>query len=139
MIRDIAYARWIARPRPAPTIRWSAVLAGLAVAVILALLGRSFLAPILGSVATIVGIGLGGFIAAKWAKTAGLYHGAVVGAGWIALEALGAVPTASYSPDVLTDTVIVFATDALVLFAGAFGGWRGHPEPSSSSGTGKAR
>ena len=106
---------------------------------ILAIVARSFLAPIPGSIATIVGIGLGGYIAAKWAKTAGLYHGAVVGAGWIALEALGAVPTASYSPDVLTDTVIVFATDALVLFAGAFGGWRGHPEPSSSSDTGRGR
>ncbi len=75
----------------------------------------------------------------KWAKTAGLYHGALVGAGWIALEALGALPTASYSPDLLTDTAIVFATDALVLFAGAFGGWRGHPEPSSSSDKGRGR
>lgn len=118
---------------------WRAVLAGLAVAVILAIVARSVFAPIPGFVATIVGIGLGGYIAAKWAKTAGLYHGALVGAGWIALEALGAVPTASYSADVLSDTVIVFATDALVLFAGAVGGWRGHPEPSSSSGTGRDR
>jgi hypothetical protein len=86
-----------------------------------------------------VGIGIGGYIAAKWAKTAGLYHGAVVGAGWILLEALGAVPTASYSPDALTDTVFVAATDALVLFAGAFGGWRGRSEPSSSSDTGRGR
>ena len=86
-----------------------------------------------------MGIGIGGFIAAKWAKSAGLYHGAVVGAGWILLEALGAVPTASFSPDALTDTVFVVASDALVLFAGAFGGWRGHPEPSSSSDTGRGR
>jgi hypothetical protein len=118
---------------------WRAVLAGLAVAVILAIVARSFFAPIPGSAATIIGIGLGGYIAAKWAKTAGLYHGALVGAGWIALEALGALPTASYSPDVLTDTAIVFATDALVLFAGAFGGWRGYPEPSSSSDKGRGR
>ena len=106
---------------------------------ILALLARSFLAPIPGIAATIIGIGVGAFIAAKWAKTAGLYHGAVVGAGWIALEALGAVPTPAFSTDVLTDTAIVFATDALVLFAGALGGWRGHPEPSSSSGKGRGR
>jgi hypothetical protein len=86
-----------------------------------------------------VGIGIGGYIAAKWAKTAGLYHGAVVGAGWILLEALGAVPTVSYSSDALTDTVFVAASDALVLFAGAVGGWRGRPEPSSSSDTGKGR
>jgi hypothetical protein len=107
--------------------------------VIVALLARSVLAPIPGSAATIIGIGIGGYIAAKWAKTSGFYHGALVGAGWIALEALGAVPTAAYSLDVLTDTVIVFATDALVLFAGAFGGWRGYPEPSSSSDKGKGR
>ena len=129
----------MARPRAAPTIVWRAVLAGLAVAVVLAILFRSFLAPIPGIAATIVGIGIGGFIAAKWAKSAGLYHGAVVGAGWIVLEALGAVPTTSYSDDALTDTVIVFAIDALVLFAAAFGGWRGHPEPSSSSDTGRGR
>ena len=106
---------------------------------IVALVARSFLAPIPGSVATIIGIGIGGFIAAKWAKTSGFYQGACVGAGWIALEALGAVPTASYSADALTDTLIVFATDALVLLAGAFGGWRGQREPSSSSDTDKAR
>jgi hypothetical protein len=107
--------------------------------VIVALLARSFLAPIPGSAATIIGIGIGGYIAAKWANSQGIYHGAMVGVGWIVLEGLGAVPSVSYSPDVLTDTVIVFATDALVLLAGTFGGWRGHPEPSSSSGKGKVR
>ena len=106
---------------------------------IVALLARSFLAPIPGSVATIVGIGIGGYIAAKWANSWGLYHGAMVGVGWIVLEGLGAVPTVSYSSDDLTDTVIVFSIDALVLVAGAFGGWRGHPEPSSSSDMGRGR
>jgi hypothetical protein len=125
--------------RPGPQLRWRAVLAGLAVAVILALLARSFLAPVPGIAATIIGIALGGFVAGKWADSAGLYHGAVVGAGWIALEALGAVPTASYSSDVLTDTAIVFGIDALILIAGAIGGWRARPEPSSSSGRGRGR
>lgn len=118
---------------------WRAAFAGLSVAVILAIVARSFLAPIPGLAATIIGIGIGGFIAAKWAKTAGLYHGALVGAGWIALEAFGAVPTPAFSTDVLTDTAIVLATDALVLFAAALGGWRGHPETSSSSRTGRGR
>jgi hypothetical protein len=125
--------------RPGPQLRWRAVLAGLAVAVILALLARSFLAPVPGIAATIIGIALGGFVAGKWADSAGLYHGAVVGAGWIALEALGAVPTASYSSDVLTDTAIVFGIDALILIAGAIGGWRARPEPLSSSGRGRGR
>ena len=78
-------------------------------------------------------------MAGKWADSAGIYHGAVVGAGWIALEALGAVPTASYSTDVLADTVVIIAIDALTLFAGSIGGWLARPDPSSSSGTGRGR
>lgn len=89
--------------------------------------------------ATIIGIGMGGFLAGKWADSAGLYHGGLVGAGWIALETLGAVPTASYSADVLTDTAAVIGIDALVLLAGTLGGWLARPEPSSSSGRGRAR
>ena len=104
-----------------------------------AIVARSFLAPIPGIAATILGVGLGGVIAAKWAKTAGIYQGACVGAGWIALEALGAVPTASYSSDVLTDTAIVVLIDAVTIIAGSLGGWLGHREPSSSSGRGRGR
>jgi hypothetical protein len=122
-----------------PPLKWRAVLAGLAVAVVVALLARSFLAPIPGVIATIIGVALGGYLAGKWADSGGLYHGAVVGAGWIALEALGAVPTPTYATDVLTDTVITIAVDALTLLAGAIGGYFGRPDPSPSSGTGRAR
>jgi hypothetical protein len=125
--------------RSVPPLHWRAVLAGLAVAVVVALVARSFLAPIPGVAATIIGVGLGGFVAGKWAKTGGLYHGAVVGMGWIALEALGAVPTASYASDVLADTVIVIALDVVTLLAGSIGGWLARPDPSSSSGTGRGR
>jgi hypothetical protein len=78
-------------------------------------------------------------VAGKWADSGGLYHGAVVGVGWIALEALGAVPTPTYAADVLADTVITIALDAVTLFAGAAGGYFGRPDPSSSSGTDKGR
>ena len=100
---------------------------------------RSFLAPIPGITATILGVGLGGFIAAKWANKAGIYQGACVGAGWIALEAFGAVPTSTYSSDVLTDTTIVVLIDAATIVAGSVGGWLGHREPSSSSDRGRGR
>ncbi len=116
-----------------------AVLLGLAVAVLIAFAGRSVLAPTAGLVATILGIGMGGFVAGKWADSGGLYHGAVVGVGWIALEVFGAVPTLRYADDVLADTVIVIALDLVMLLAGSIGGALARPDRPSSSGRGRAR
>lgn len=115
------------------------MLAGLAVAVVIAVPANLWLAPILGSVATIIGIAIGGFVAGKWADSAGLYHGALVGAGWIALEAFGVVPNLTYSNDALTDTLLVFVTDLAMLVAGSIGGWRARPGVASSSDTGRGR
>lgn len=78
-------------------------------------------------------------MAGKSAKTSGLYHGAVVGMGWIALEALGVVPTIAYATDALQDTVIVIGLDVVTLFAGSIGGYLARPDPSSSSDTGRGR
>jgi len=78
-------------------------------------------------------------VAGKWADSGGLYHGAVVAVGWIALEAFGAVPTLSFASDALADTVILIAIDAVTLFAGSVGGYFARPDPSSSSGTGRGR
>ena len=78
-------------------------------------------------------------MAGKWAKTAGLYHGAAVGVGWIALEIFGAVPTAAYANDALADTVLVIALDVVTLFAGSVGGYFARPDPLSSSDTGRGR
>lgn len=115
------------------------MLAGVAVAVAIAVPATVLLAPIPGSAATIIGVAVGGFVAGKWADSAGLYHGALVGAGWIALEAFGVVPTLTYSNDALGDTLLVFVIDLATLLAGSFGGWRARPGPSSSSGTGRGR
>ena len=123
--------------RSLPPLRWRAVLAGLAVAVVIAVVARSFLAPIPGVAATIIGIALGGFVAGKWADSAGLYHGAMVGVLWIGLEILGAVPYLSYSAEPLTDTIILIVVDVVTMLAGAIGGWLARPDPSSSSGTGR--
>ena len=125
--------------RSLPPLRWRAVLAGLAVAVVVALVSRSFLAPIPGVIATIVGIALGGYVAGKWADSAGLYHGAMVGVLWIGLEILGAVPYLSYSAEPLADTLIVIVVDVVTMLAGAIGGWLARPDPLSSSGTGRGR
>jgi len=59
--------------------------------------------------------------------------------GWIALEALGVVPTLAYSSDALQDTVIVIALDVVTLFVGSIGGYLARPDPSSSSDKGRGR
>lgn len=116
-----------------------AVLAGLALAVVIALIGRASSAPVLGLLATILGVGLGGFVAGKWANSAGLYHGAVVAVGWIVLEVFGAIPTPRYSEDLLADTVAVIALDVVTLLAGSIGGALARRDRSSSSDTGRDR
>ncbi|HEU5162029.1 MAG TPA: hypothetical protein VFV54_02680, partial [Thermoanaerobaculia bacterium] len=118
--------------RSTPELRWRAVIAGIALAVIVDVAARYALAPIPGLVATMFGIGLGGFMAGKWADSAGLYHGAIVGAGWIALSAVGLVPTPVYAADVVADTVTVIWLDLATLAAASLGGWIARRDRSSS-------
>jgi len=125
--------------RNVPPVQWRAVLLGLAVAVVIGYIANITLAPTPGSAATIVGIALGGFLAGKRANTAGLYHGALVGIAWIALETLALVPTVRYADDLVTDSLIVIAMDVAALAAGAFGGALAHRGRSSSSGMGTGR
>jgi hypothetical protein len=122
-----------------PPVKWRAVLLGLAVAVVIGYLSTVVLAPTPGSAATIVGIGIGGFLAGKRANAAGLYHGALVGLGWIALETFGLVPTVRYADDLVTDSLIVIAMDVATLAAGSLGGALARRGPSSSSDTGRGR
>jgi hypothetical protein len=115
------------------------VLAGVAISVAIGVPAILALAPIPGSIATILGVAIGGFVAGKWADSAGAYHGALVGAGWIALEAFGVVPSLLYSEDTVTDTLIVFFVDLVTLVAATLAGWWARRGPSSSSGTGRGR
>jgi hypothetical protein len=99
-------------------------------------------APIFGIAAPLLGIGLGAYLAGKMAKNGGLYHGALVGVGYVLVEAIGLAPAPFESAgDGLGDTVSVIAGDALVLLLGALAGWIGAPRAtsSSSSGTGRDR
>lgn len=128
-----------------PRLRWPAILAGVALAVAITLLSAAVLPPIPAAVASVFGLFLSGLLAGKLATSARVYHGAVVGAGYVICEALGIVP-GGYFADPLSDTVAVIASDALLLAVAAFGGWcaRGlaGPEPppgASSSDKGKAR
>ena len=118
--------------RSAPPIRWPAVIAGAATAVIISIVGSVALAPIPGSAVTIIGIGCGGFVAGKWAKTAGSYHGALAAVGWILVAAIGVVPTPGYGSSVLADTVVIILFDVIALAIASFAGWLASDRASSS-------
>lgn len=118
---------------------------GLVVAALSAALIRLVLLPnasIFGIAAPLCGIALGGYLAGKLAKNAGVYQGALVGVGYVIVEAIGLAP-APFEPsgDGLGDTVFVIAGDAMVLGLGALAGWIAAPRarPSSSSDTGRGR
>lgn len=111
----------------------------MAVAYVTALVVRTLLTPLPAVAATIFGVASGAFLAGRWAKSAGVYHGAVVAAGFIVLQAVGLVPDGAYAGDAFADTVTVIVLDAATLLAGAIAGWLAWREPSSSSGTGRGR
>jgi hypothetical protein len=120
-----------------PRLRWTAILAGLALAVAAALLSTAVLPPIPAAVASVFGLFVSGILAGKLAIAGRLYHGAVVGAGYVLCEALGIVPASGYFADPLSDTVAVIVSDAVLIAAAALGGWCARLW--SSSDTGKAR
>lgn len=106
-----------------PRLRWPAILAGVALAVAIALLGSALLPPIPAAVASFFGLFVSGLLAGKLAVAARAYHGAVVGAGFVICEALGIVPGAGYGGDPVSDTVAVIVSDALRIAVAALGGW----------------
>jgi hypothetical protein len=135
----------IAQRRSLPDTNQIAVAAGLVVAVTVALilgLVGSFAASIFGIAAPLCGIAGGAYLAGKVAKYAGLYHGALVGIGYVLVEAIGLAP-APLGPSVegLGEGLWIIAGDALLLALAAFAGWIAAPQAtsSSSSGTGRGR
>ena len=135
----------IAQQRTLPPIKQIAVVAGLVVAALGATLIRIVApptAPIFGIAAPLCGIAVGGYLAGKLAKNAGAYHGALVGVGYVIVEAIGLAP-APFDPsgDGFGDTVSVIVGDAMVLALGALAGWIAAPQAtsSSSSDTGRGR
>jgi hypothetical protein len=139
------YARAIGQRRSPPAINQLAVVAGLVVAATVASLLRLAASPtasIFGIVAPLCGIALGAFLAGKLAKNAGVYHGALVGVGYVLVEAIGLAPAPLEPAGVgLTEGLSIIAGDALVLTVAALAGWIAAPRAtsSSSSGTGRGR
>ena len=123
---------------------WSAVLGGLLIAVVIAVAIGLVLGPVPVSslLATVCGIAGGAFFAGKRASGAGLYHGALVGVGYVVFEGIGLVPTL-FQPggDGFGETVSIIASDALVLGLAALFGWLASrwAVPWSSSDTDRGR
>ena len=131
--------------RALPAIQQIAVIAGIVVAATVASFIRLATSPdasIFGIAAPLCGIALGAVLAGKLAKYAGLYHGALVGVGYVLIEAIGLAP-APFDParDGLAEGVWLIAGDALLLAVAALAGWIAVPQgaSSSSSGTGRGR
>jgi hypothetical protein len=132
--------------RAMPRLRWPAILAGVVLAVATTLLGATVLPPIPAAVASVFGLFISGLLAGKLAYGARVYHGAVVGAGYVICEALGIVPGGGFLADPVSDTVAVIVSDVLLIAAAALGGWSARalagaepPPGASSSDTDKAR
>jgi len=127
-----------------PRLRWTAILAGVALAVAIGLVSAAVLPPIPAAVASFFGLFVSGLLAGKLAFAARLYHGAVVGAGYVICVAVGIAPNGGGFADPLSDTVAVIASDALRIAVAALGGWTGQagalpPPGESSSDRGTAR
>ena len=135
----------IAPQRSVPTVHYPAVAAGILVGTAIASLLRLSASPtasIFGIAAPLCGIALGGYLAGKLAKYAGLYHGALVGVGYVLVEAIGLAPAPLESAgDGLTEGLSIIAGDALLLALAALAGWIAAPRgvSSSSSGTDRGR
>src|SRR5687768_18091744 len=117
-----------------PRLRWPAILAGVALAVATALLTTAMLPPIPAAVASVFGLFVSGFLAGILATGARVYHGAVVGAGYVICEALGIVPGGGFLADPVSDTVAVIVSDALRIAVAALGGWSARLWSSSDTG-----
>jgi hypothetical protein len=103
-------------------------------------LAASSPASIFGIAAPLCGIALGAVIAGKVAKNAGLLHGALVGVGYVLVEAIGLAPAPlETSGDGFAEGVSVIAGDALVLALAALAGWIAAPRAVSSSSSGRGR
>jgi hypothetical protein len=139
------YAPPIAQQRSLPAVNQIAVAAGVLIAVTIASVLRVAALPnasIFGIAAPLSGIALGAFVAGKVAKNGGLLHGALVGVGYVLVEAIGLAPSPlDSSGDGLAEGLSIIVGDAILLALAAPAGWIAAPgaTSSSSSGTGRGR
>jgi hypothetical protein len=120
-----------------PPLRWTAIGAAVALAVVITVLSAAVLPPIPAAAASFFGLFTSGVLAGKLASAARVYHGAVTGAGYVACVALGLVPSGATFANPVTDTVAIIALDALRIALAALGGWSSRLGSSSDRGRGR--
>lgn len=78
-----------------PPLEWRAIIAGVALAGVISVIAAALLPPIPAALASFFGLFASGVLAGKLAPAGRLYHGAVVGAGYVC----SARPSAWCRPD----------------------------------------
>jgi hypothetical protein len=121
----------------------NAIAVGLVTSVAIASLLRLVLpgdAPLVGIAAPLSGIAIGAFLAGKVAKYAGFYHGALVGAAYVAAEAVGLAPAPFESVlGGIGESLWIIVGDALLLVMATASGWFAAPGAAPSSSAGRDR
>jgi len=97
-----------------------AVIAGLALSVVVAILAIFLGFPAIGALA---GVAAGGYAAGRMAGRDGLYHGAIVGMLAIIVASIAASAGNENVTNVLADTLSIVAIDVLILSFSSVGGW----------------
>jgi hypothetical protein len=91
-------------------------------------------APSFGIAPPVCGIALGAFLAGKWAKYAGAYHGGLVAVGYVIVEAIGLAPPPLEARDAgLAEGLLIILGDVLLLLLGALVGRIAAPVGAPSS------
>jgi hypothetical protein len=106
--------------RTMPEVDPAAAAAGLALSVLVAVVGVLLGFPAIGAV---VGIVAGGYLAGRIARRDGLFHGAVVGVLAIILTSIAASAGNPNVSNILVDTATIIVSDVLLLLFASAGGW----------------
>jgi hypothetical protein len=97
-------------------------------------------APLFGIVAPVCGIAGGAYLGGKVAKYAGLYHGALVGAAYVAAEAIGLAPAPLESfLGGIGESLWIIVGDAGLLAVATLAGWLAAPQAAPASSADRDR
>ena len=106
--------------RTMPDVDPPAAAAGLALSVVVAVIGVLLGYPV---VSGIVGVAAGGYLAGRVARRDGLFHGAIVGILAIILTSVAASAGNENVSNIFIDTVSIVVSDVVLLLSASSGGW----------------
>jgi uncharacterized membrane protein AbrB (regulator of aidB expression) len=124
------------RQRSVPDLDMRAVIAGLALSVVVAVIGVFLGFSAIGALA---GVAAGGFVAGRMVGRDGLYHGAIVGMLAIIVASIAASAGNANVTNVLADTLSIVVSDVLILSFSSAGGWLSTRSSRASSSADRDR